>query len=359
MMRGWMAAVLAVSTASACALSSSGAAEPDRFDAPYCGMYAVYAALRILGNPVEFEELVHPEYIGVRNGSTITEVVRALNDHGVQASALKQMNVRELTQFGKPVILNVRAAQDSEFLLHYVLFLGVENGNALILDPPKSIERMSFAELTRRWEGVAVLTGVAPQRSWQQRMSAYVPLGLIALLACPVLVLLGRSYARVSEGGLLYRSSGRLLLQMAALGLTACAAAGVESSGLFNRYVSYETASSDGYIAPPRVLTIDELKNVLATGNTVLVDARYSVDFNAGHLDGAINIEPTATVDDVARILGKTERGTRIVVYCQSVACPYAARVFRLLREADYRNVAVFPGGWREWMQTGATRPTG
>lgn len=80
-------AVFALATLQPC-LASHAASDGPGQTAPsgqYCGLYALYTVLRIEGRPVNFRDLLRPEYIGSVDGSSSDELRRAATDFGLSA----------------------------------------------------------------------------------------------------------------------------------------------------------------------------------------------------------------------------------------------------------------------------------
>ncbi len=81
----------------------------------------------------------------------------------------------------------------------------------------------------------------------------------------------------------------------------------------------------------------------------IFIDARLKRDFEAGHVEGAINI-PVDANDAVRRqAVMKMSPDDPLVVYCQSVNCQFADITAGKLRLDGFSTVSVFPGGWMEW----------
>ncbi len=119
----------------------------------YCGVYCLYAVMKLSDQKVNFQELVKPEYIGSRKGSSLAELKKATEDYGLYAVPTGKLTRRELRNCPYPVILHVKSEIESGQYDHYELFLGIENSQARIFDPPNPVRLVSFAELAPRWSG--------------------------------------------------------------------------------------------------------------------------------------------------------------------------------------------------------------
>jgi rhodanese-related sulfurtransferase len=99
-------------------------------------------------------------------------------------------------------------------------------------------------------------------------------------------------------------------------------------------------------------LTLSQLQARLAHPvPPTLVDALGERYFAADHLPGAVNVPHTASDDTVLAQL--PDRDAEIVTYCANTACQNSHVLAHRLQVLGYRNVAVFPGGKKEWQETG------
>jgi len=156
---------------------------------PHCGLYCLYSLLKLSGREADYRSLVKPEYYGSRQGSTLAELNRAAMDRGLHARIAARLSTRALRRCPCPALLHVRPHGEAREYNHYELFLGSENGQAKLFDPPEAPRLVDFEELAARWDGAALLVSgrpvdigpiFAPDR---QRLSLYGMAGILALLA--------------------------------------------------------------------------------------------------------------------------------------------------------------------------------
>jgi len=95
-------------------------------------------------------------------------------------------------------------------------------------------------------------------------------------------------------------------------------------------------------------LTHDELATLLAEETALLVDVRPRLEYESGHLPGAISIP----VDELPARLGELPRDRRIVTYCRGIYCAMSDDAEALLRERGFEVVRL-EGGWPEWWDEG------
>ena len=101
-----------------------------------------------------------------------------------------------------------------------------------------------------------------------------------------------------------------------------------------------------------RQLTLEQL-NARRSINPALVLAEALPEkyYRDGHLPGARHLPHDQVTELAAQVL--PERAAEIVVYCASSICQNSHIAARRLEQLGYRDVAVFPGGKREWVEAG------
>ena len=115
-----------------------------------------------------------------------------------------------------------------------------------------------------------------------------------------------------------------------------------------NTTASIERAHLGGFIPKINKTKVGQLLNT----NTVFIDARFERDFEAGHLDGAVNIPVNTSDKKRQKLMATVARDAHIVVYCQSAGCQFAEKVAIKLMSDGFSNVSLFRGGWRKWETT-------
>ena len=87
-----------------------------------------------------------------------------------------------------------------------------------------------------------------------------------------------------------------------------------------------------------------DLRDMMRRGAIMLVDVRPPLEFEHGHIDGAISIP----VEELGKRLDELPRDKRIVAYCRGEYCLMAGEAVLLLREHGFDAVRL-EGGWPEW----------
>ena len=102
----------------------------------------------------------------------------------------------------------------------------------------------------------------------------------------------------------------------------------------------------------PMPILLDEVQQLMTEGG-LLVDARSTDLFAAGHIEGAVSL-PLVEIDDVlADFTRRIDNDRVIVTYCSGFGCPDSFDLGMRLIEAGYSDVRVFEGGYPEWRDAG------
>jgi rhodanese-related sulfurtransferase len=322
---------------------------------PHCGLYCLYTAMKLAGQKIDFRELVKPEYIGSRKGSSLAELQKAAVDNGLYAVQASKLTAAILRNCPHPVILHVKAQPTSRRYDHYELFLGMENGQAKLLNPPGLLPLAPLRELAARWDGSGLIISKEPIQLGpifapaRKRLAAYAAAAL-------AIILIAR-WGRRWFPQMLLNSSRKLLAlsvaQGAALGIAALLVAFIYHFATDEGFLARADATSSiqqAHLANfiPKI-NADDAGELLDSSDAVFVDARYARDFEAGHLEGAISIPVDADESRFKNLTSQIGSDAQIVVYCQSAGCRFAEKVAVRLMEEGFSNVSIFKGGWRQW----------
>lgn len=322
---------------------------------PHCGIYCVYAAARYCGTEMDFVDLVKPEYIGSAKGSSLNELKNCVEDVGLNAKAIQNIDSRFLRQITWPVILHVKKNYVLKDYSHYVLFMGTENDKAIILDSSGK-KLISFSDLHPLMDGIGLVVSSENIAAGKLIWSAKGPLILYTLLVFisvnVIRILFQKDRCRRVLDFLL-RPVGSYIAQ-AGVVIAISFAAGF----LFHFFGGGGYLSNTKYTEPiiysRRVTFIPKIgKNkvkALQREGAVIIDARYSYDFKEGSIDGAISLPINADDDLNNIVLRSLDRDSKIIVYCQSAGCEFANITALRLKENNYDNISVYRGGWTDWI---------
>lgn len=95
-------------------------------------------------------------------------------------------------------------------------------------------------------------------------------------------------------------------------------------------------------------ITRQELADRLREGDVVVLDVRPEVEFQAGHIAGAVSVP----IKEITRRLRTIPKDSHIVAYCRGPYCVYADDAVRTLRRRGYQ-AARLNDGFPEWARAG------
>lgn len=82
----------------------------------------------------------------------------------------------------------------------------------------------------------------------------------------------------------------------------------------------------------------------LRQGELTLIDVRPRVEYETGHLPGAISVPP----DELPAQIEELPRDRPVVAYCRGAYCLFADEAVAMLRERGFTAYRL-DGGWAEW----------
>ncbi len=106
----------------------------------------------------------------------------------------------------------------------------------------------------------------------------------------------------------------------------------------------------DGVDTTP--LTIAELETSVAAGTVTLIDVRPTLEYQHGHLPGALSVPPgtlPARLDELAL-------DRPVIAYCRGTYCLFADDAVVVLKARGFEAYRL-DGGWVEWSAGSVPRP--
>ena len=324
---------------------------------PYCGIYCLHTAIKLAGKESEIADLIKPEYVGSRQGSSLGELRQAAEDQGLEALVVGELTRRELLASPHSIILHVKASGQSKDYDHFQLFLGVKDGKARIFDPPNPTAEVAFRDLARRWGGTGLIVSDQPIDTGaifgptRKRVFFYSALVIVMVLLIRWirgrLPLVTESLSRSKRLGLSGAQCGGVCLLAFIIGLSWHLFNDVGFLAHADATSSIQQAYQGSFIAR---VSVREVKGLISQGGAVIIDARRGLDYAAGHLDGAISIPVNSNDEQRKKATEGIAKETPIVVYCQSKGCVYDQAIAIKLMDEGFANVSIFKGGWVEWV---------
>jgi rhodanese-related sulfurtransferase len=331
------------------AIQSVAFTQSDPAAGPYCGVYCFYAAIKAQGREVKLENLIDERYISSPIGSSLRDLKAAADDYEMFALPMRGMTSNMLRDSEHPVILHVRTARRGSPFVHWILYLGTEDGRARIIDPPNAPETMSFAEVMSRWDGVGMVisdqeisTGKAARLGWMDLGVFGMAATLTVLLAFAVSIVLLPQRAKALPTGLI-----GILCSGVALGV---GYHGFASEGFLNNPESVAGVMTTHHAGHLVELSLDELTMAM-NRKPVIIDARFGRDYEVGNIPGAVSIPISTTNSQRTRLLESIPYDSEVIVYCQSNTCLWSDELGSDLVFRGYENVSVYRGGYREWTE--------
>lgn len=130
---------------------------------------------------------------------------------------------------------------------------------------------------------------------------------------------------------------------------------------LLKRYFKGEYQQSfrfSGEDAGVRFIGLGEAEDLFAKREALFIDSRSREIFRSGHVLGAMNI-PLEENKNGLRIPLSASYHKTLVVYCEGGECEASVGLAKILHDNGFRDIRVFSGGWREWMNAGLPRAEG
>ncbi|HMF13034.1 MAG TPA: rhodanese-like domain-containing protein [Gemmataceae bacterium] len=87
--------------------------------------------------------------------------------------------------------------------------------------------------------------------------------------------------------------------------------------------------------------------------STLFVDVRSSIDFEFGHIAGAISLPEEEIEQRLPELKSSLEQANTIVVYCKNRDCGKSLWAAIRLRQAGLRQTGIYPQGWNDWYLDG------
>jgi len=96
-------------------------------------------------------------------------------------------------------------------------------------------------------------------------------------------------------------------------------------------------------------ISIKDAAMLFITNRAVFLDARSQLEYEMGHVKGAISLPPrefASQFQDVKPLLAGKEA---VITYCDGERCPLSINLAKHLRDAGVKNVYVLKNGWTLW----------
>ena len=88
-------------------------------------------------------------------------------------------------------------------------------------------------------------------------------------------------------------------------------------------------------------------------GTAVFADARSEKDFRAGHIQGALNLDPDLFDDWSIQVFSQIPAESVIITYCAGERCTLSIELAEKLTWLGYEKVFHLKNGWALWQEKG------
>jgi rhodanese-related sulfurtransferase len=326
---------------------------------PLCGVYSLYIASGLEGREADLDKLLSAVPVDRKDGSSMLALVQAAESLGLHAIAYAGLALPDLRAAKCPLILHVSRRPGVAKYNHYVVLAAGGREKAVLIDGADGRREVDWGYIATIWDGKAVAVSAdaaaIQELGSHSRAIAFGAIASGAFVAIVALVWQGRwCAANRPEYSRSWQAAQALRILVAAA-VSGCVYHALVPSGMFRATgaVAAVQRMYPGLIL--RHLSIAEAEAAMATGNAVLVDARSRAAFNAGHIDGAINIPAMLEYGARQHLVNDMPRDMRIIIYCEGAQCSFAEIDAQDFMEAGFENVQLFPGGWAEWSRASRT----
>lgn len=320
-------------------------------DGPYCGLYAVYGAASALGIRPDFESLLDPTFVSGRRGSTIEDLVRATNHVGLSAQALGGLSLASLRESSCPLVLHTTSFGQLSTYNHWLLFVGMQDGRARIVDAGGALFLMDIAELMARWDGVALAISRDPADRTNfdsVELRSLLLWALVVLMTLAGVNLIARKVSAASAGS--RRTFAISMSSTVCLLIVFIHCRPALSLWRNDKTVEFIHAAEGNRTL--QELTVEEMASLTSLANPpVIFDTRYDGDMSYGHLPGASALPVDLSQAEVAQRVENIPRDRTIVVYCQSQGCLFSDRMAVVLTGFGFTDVQIYRDGWVGWQE--------
>jgi rhodanese-related sulfurtransferase len=108
-----------------------------------------------------------------------------------------------------------------------------------------------------------------------------------------------------------------------------------------------ETVSSGQEVVP--AVTLDQARAYFEAGTALFADARPAEAYQAGHIQGAMNLDPNEFETWSENFFSQFPADTLIIAYCDGERCPLSTELAEKLISLGYEKVLVLKNGWGQW----------
>lgn len=107
------------------------------------------------------------------------------------------------------------------------------------------------------------------------------------------------------------------------------------------------------------LVTIEAASEHFRQGTAVFADARSDPYYQAGHIEGALNLDPDLFDIWSETVFSRISADSTIITYCDGERCTLSLELAEKLTWLGYENVFHLKNGWSRWSESGMPVGTG
>jgi rhodanese-related sulfurtransferase len=100
------------------------------------------------------------------------------------------------------------------------------------------------------------------------------------------------------------------------------------------------------------IITLDQLKRLLAEKRGVLIDARSEEEYGKGHIAGAKNMS-ALEVEKHFEEIAVMPRDTLVLIYCNNPDCHLGRTLAEFMQQFNFTKLYLYDDGWDGWTAAG------
>lgn len=101
------------------------------------------------------------------------------------------------------------------------------------------------------------------------------------------------------------------------------------------------------------VVALEQAREAVSGSGFLVLDARSTLDFDAGHLPGAISFPNPTRAESYYELAALLQPDQPLLVYCSSKTCDDALQLAFFLREQGSQKILLFADGFQAWKEAG------
>jgi rhodanese-related sulfurtransferase len=105
-------------------------------------------------------------------------------------------------------------------------------------------------------------------------------------------------------------------------------------------------------------ISIQDARQLCLENRAVILDARSPEEYQAGHIDCAVNV-PWLSFDEHFQKIEELPEDKTIITYCDGESCSLSKDLAITLIDFGFKDVKVLVNGWSVWVQNSFPTKTG